>query len=51
MGPIERSDWAKAGLYSAAFTLSSLAAPNTVLPDRNSPYAFTAKQVGRFGSF
>lgn len=46
--PIERSDWRKAGLYAVAFAASSVAAPNIVLRDKNSPYAFTAKQVGRF---
>ena len=47
-GPIEGSHWRKAGLYTIAFAVSSVAAPNVVLRDRNSPYAFTAKQVGRF---
>jgi hypothetical protein len=46
--PIEGSDWRKAGLYTVAFAASSLAAPNFIFRDRDSPYAFTAKQVGRF---
>jgi hypothetical protein len=45
---IERSDWRKARLSAIAFAASSVAAPNIVLRDKNSPYTFTAKQVGRF---
>ena len=40
--PIERSDWRKAGLYTVAFAVSSVGAPNIVLRDKNSPYAFKA---------
>ncbi len=46
--PIERSDWLKGSLYAVAFAVSSTAAPNILLRDKNSPYIFTAKQVGRF---
>jgi hypothetical protein len=45
--PIEKADWRKARLYTLAFTLSSVAAPNLLLRDKNSPYKFTAKQLGR----
>ena len=45
--PIERSDVGRAGPYMIAFAVSSIAAPNVVLSDKNSPYRFTAKQLGR----
>ena len=45
--PIEHADWSKARLYTIAFAASSVAAPNFLLRDKNSPYAFTAKQLGR----
>jgi len=48
--PIEHADWKKARLYTIAFTVSSVAAPNQLLRDKNSPYKFTAKQVGRHTS-
>jgi Protein of unknown function with HXXEE motif len=44
---IGKADWRKAGFYTLAFTVSSVAAPNVVLRDKNSPYRFTAKQLGR----
>ncbi len=47
-GPIGRDDWAKGfacAVFSAVF---GVAVPNMVLRDRNSPYAFTAKQMGRY---
>ena len=46
--PIERSDMARAVPYMIAFAASSIAAPNVLLSDKNSPYRFTAKQVGRY---
>ena len=46
--PIERSDMARAGGYMIAFAVSSIAAPNVLLSDKNSPYRFTTKQVGRY---
>ena len=46
-GPIERSDMAGAGGYTVAFAVSSIAAPNVLLSDKDSPYRFTAKQLGR----
>lgn len=48
--PIERADLKKAGLYMVAFAVSSIAAPNVVLSDKNSPYAFSAKQLGRYAN-
>ncbi|MGH2881414.1 MAG: HXXEE domain-containing protein [Solirubrobacteraceae bacterium] len=46
-GPIEHADWSRARMYMIAFAASSVAGPNIVLRDKNSPYKFTAKQVGR----
>ena len=46
--PIKPADWKKAGLYTVAFAASSVGGPKLLLRDKNSPYAFTAKQVGRF---
>ena len=46
--PIERSDMSRAVPYMIAFAVSSIAAPNVLLSDKNSPYRFTAKQVGRY---
>jgi hypothetical protein len=48
--PIERSDLARAGAYTVAFAVSSIAAPNVLLSDKNSPHRFTPKQVGRHTS-
>jgi hypothetical protein len=48
--PIEPADLRKAGPYTVAFAVSSIAAPNALLRDKNSPYRFTAKQVGRHTS-
>ena len=45
---IGRADWRKAGLYTFAFAVGSVAAPNVLLRDKNSPYKFTAKQLGRY---
>lgn len=45
--PIEPADLRKAVPYTIAFAASSIAAPNFLLRDKNSPYRFTAKQVGR----
>ena len=46
-GPIQPADWRKAGPYTIAFAASSIAAPNVLLRDKDSPDRFTAKQVGR----
>jgi hypothetical protein len=46
-GSIERSDVRKALPFTAAFAASSIVRPNVLLRDKNSPYRFTAKQVGR----
>jgi hypothetical protein len=48
--PIEHGDWSRARIYTIAFAAASIAAPNVLLSDKNSPYAFTAKQLGRHRS-
>jgi hypothetical protein len=45
--PIALADLRRAGLYTIAFAASGVAAPNVLLRDRNSPYAFSRKQLGR----
>ena len=46
-GSINRADWAK-GLGGAVGSVFGVAVPNMVMRDRNSPYAFTAKQMGSY---
>src|SRR5262249_22967712 len=48
-GQIEHVDWVTGGLYAVAFGICGLAAPILLLRDRDSPYAFTAHQVGPYG--
>lgn len=47
-GGISGSDWRKAVAYTIAFAFFGVASPNLFLKDRNSPYAFTERQMGRF---
>jgi hypothetical protein len=44
--PIKRSELAKAAAYNLAFAVTSIAGPNVLLKDKDSPYRFTAKQMG-----
>jgi hypothetical protein len=44
--PIERPEWKNGVLYTVAFAVGGLAVPNVVFRDRDSPYRFTAHQVG-----
>jgi hypothetical protein len=48
--PIEHADWKNARLYTIAFAAGSVAAPNLLMRDKDSPYRFTAKQAGRHTS-
>jgi hypothetical protein len=48
--PVKPVDWKRAVPYTIAFAVSSIAAPNVLLRDKNSPYRFTDKQVGRHTS-
>lgn len=45
-GPITRSDWAKTLGVLAVFAGLGVAMPHLLSADRNSPYAFTDKQLG-----
>lgn len=45
--PIKPADWRNATLYTVAFAITDIAAPIFLLRDKNSPYSFTAKQLGR----
>ena len=47
--PLKRSDLAKAMALNFAFALTSIAGPNLALKHKDSPYRFTAKQVGSYG--
>jgi hypothetical protein len=49
-GGVTRSDMAKGIAYAAAFAVVGIAGPNLVMNDRNSPYAFTRKQLGRYAA-
>ena len=44
--PLKRSDLAKAMALNFAFAVTSIAGPNLALKRKNSPYRFTAKQMG-----
>jgi hypothetical protein len=46
--PIERTEWIKAGIVGAVFTVAGVAAPNVLGADKNSPYPFTQKQMGPY---
>lgn len=47
-GPIERSDWIRTLGVLAAFAVLGVATPNVLGADRDSPYPFTAKQMGPY---
>ena len=49
-GPISRSDWFKGVAYMVVFAFFGVASPNLFFKDRNSPHAFTEKQMGPFGA-
>ena len=44
--PLARAEWAAAIAYTVAFAAVGVAGPNLVVHDKNSPYAFTAAQMG-----
>ncbi|HKP20300.1 MAG TPA: HXXEE domain-containing protein [Thermoleophilaceae bacterium] len=44
--PLKRSELAKAAAYNFAFAVTSIAGPNLLLKQKDSPYRFTAKQMG-----
>jgi hypothetical protein len=47
-GGFERSDWVKSWAVMAAFAALGVVLPNVALADKDSPYAFTKKQMGTF---
>ena len=47
--PLTRAEWAAAIAYTVAFAAVGVAGPNLVMHDMNSPYAFTAAQMGHHG--
>ena len=47
-GGIERSDWVKGAAVLGGFLVFCVALPNVLLADKNSPYEFTAHQMGRY---
>jgi hypothetical protein len=46
--PIERADMGRAAVCAVAFAASSIGAPMVLLSNKNSPYRFTARQLGRY---
>jgi hypothetical protein len=44
--PLTKAEWAAAIAYTVAFAAVGVAGPNIVMHDKNSPYAFTAAQMG-----
>jgi hypothetical protein len=46
--PIDRAEWVKAAAYTVAFAALGVAAPNVLLRDKQSPYAFTEAQMGPY---
>ncbi|HYY19799.1 MAG TPA: HXXEE domain-containing protein [Streptosporangiaceae bacterium] len=49
-GPISRGDWIKSGAVLLGFATLGVAAPNVLLADKNSPYAFSPRQMGPYKS-
>lgn len=45
---LRRSDWIKSIAYTVTFALVSIAGPNILGRDKNSPYAFEPRQMGRY---
>ena len=43
---LARAEWAAAIAYTVIFAAVGVAGPNVVMRDKNSPYAFTAAQMG-----
>jgi hypothetical protein len=44
--PLARAEWAAAIAYTVIFAAAGVVGPNLVMHDKNSPYAFTAAQMG-----
>ncbi|UDY25005.1 hypothetical protein [Nocardioides sp. Kera G14] len=48
-GPISRADWAKSAGVLAAFFAAGVIAPNAAFARRDSPYAVSDVQLGKYG--
>jgi Protein of unknown function with HXXEE motif len=46
--PISKRDWATGSIGAVVSALFGVIVPNMLMRDRNSPYAFTPKQLGRY---
>ena len=44
--PLTRAEWAGVIAYTVVFAAVGVGGPNLVMRDKNSPYAFTAAQMG-----
>jgi hypothetical protein len=44
--PLAKAEWAAAIAYTVIFAAVGVAGPNVAMHDKNSPYAFTAAQMG-----
>jgi hypothetical protein len=47
---IDRAEWGKAVAYTVAFAALGVAAPNVLLRDQQSPFAFTEAQMGPYNT-
>jgi hypothetical protein len=47
-GPISRATWIKSAIVTVIFVIFGVAVPQILGRDRNSPHAFTAKQMGAY---
>jgi len=47
-GSISKGDWIKGVTGAVGGAVFGVIVPNMAMRDRNSPYAFTAKQMGRY---
>jgi hypothetical protein len=47
-GGLTRGDWVRGILYTLTFAAVGVAGPNIVGSDKNSPYAFEPRQMGRY---
>jgi len=47
-GRIGKRDWARGSIGAVVSAVFGVIVSNMLMRDRNSPYAFTAKQIGRY---
>jgi hypothetical protein len=48
--PLERGEWARAAAYTLAFAALGIGGPLWLLRDNESPYRFTNRQMGPYGT-